>query len=48
MNVNGTKKKGAKELTMHVRVYSPFKVYFDGQSMSISGENATWAFRVWW
>jgi len=32
--------------TMHVRVYSPFKVYFDEASYSISGSNATGPFDI--
>ena len=32
--------------TMHVKVYSPFKVYFDETSYSISGTNATGPFDI--
>lgn len=32
--------------TMHVKVYSPFKVYFDNQAFSISGVNATGPFDI--
>jgi F0F1-type ATP synthase epsilon subunit len=32
--------------TMHIKVYSPFKVYFDNQAYSISGVNATGPFDV--
>jgi F0F1-type ATP synthase epsilon subunit len=31
---------------MHVKVYSPFKVYFDQNAYSISGENATGPFDI--
>lgn len=31
---------------MHVKVYSPFKVYFDQNAYSISGVNATGAFDI--
>ncbi len=32
--------------TMHVKVYSPFHVYFDGQAESITAENATGQFDI--
>ena len=32
--------------TMHIKVYSPFKTYYDEESYSISGENATGAFDI--
>ena len=32
--------------TMRIKVYSPFKTYFDEQSYSISGENATGPFDI--
>src|SRR6185369_17370897 len=32
--------------TMHIKVYSPFKTYFDQDSYSISGENATGPFDI--
>jgi F0F1-type ATP synthase epsilon subunit len=32
--------------TMHVKVYSPFKVYYDEQSYSISGRDATGPFDI--
>lgn len=32
--------------TMHIKIYSPFKVYFDGEAYSISGENATGPFDI--
>ena len=31
---------------MHVKVYSPFKVYYDEESYSISGEDATGPFDI--
>jgi F0F1-type ATP synthase epsilon subunit len=38
-------KKGDKP-TMHVKVYSPFQIYFDEPAYSISGENATGPFDI--
>ncbi|HEY5668129.1 MAG TPA: hypothetical protein VIR03_03115 [Candidatus Saccharimonadales bacterium] len=32
--------------TMHIKVYSPFKVYFDDDADSISGVNATGPFDI--
>jgi len=32
--------------TMHIKVYSPFKVYFDEKGQSISGANATGPFDI--
>lgn len=32
--------------TMHVKVYAPFKVYFDGPAQSISGLNDTGPFDI--
>ncbi|HET8670878.1 MAG TPA: hypothetical protein VFM05_09725 [Candidatus Saccharimonadales bacterium] len=32
--------------TMHIKVYSPFKVYFDDEGDSISGVNATGPFDI--
>lgn len=34
------------KLTMHVKVYSPFKTYFDHPAYSISGENITGMFDI--
>ncbi|MDZ7744722.1 MAG: hypothetical protein U5K77_03110 [Candidatus Saccharibacteria bacterium] len=31
---------------MHIKVYAPFKVYFDGEAKSISAENDTGPFDV--
>ena len=32
--------------TLHVKVWSPFRVYFDGEANSISGVNGTGSFDV--
>ena len=32
--------------TMHIKIYSPFKVYFDGEAHSISAESATGPFDI--
>ncbi len=32
--------------SMHIKVYSPFKVYFDDEGDSISGQNATGPFDI--
>src|SRR5262249_35213644 len=34
------------ELSMYVRIHSPFKSYFDGQAFSVTAENATGVFDV--
>ena len=34
------------ELTMHVKIYSPFKVYFEGEAKSVSAESATGPFDI--
>lgn len=39
-----SKKSG--NATMHVKVYSPFKVYFDGDAFSISAVNQTGPFDI--
>src|SRR5665647_223590 len=31
---------------MHVKIYSPFNVYFEGDAYNISGENATGPFDI--
>jgi F0F1-type ATP synthase epsilon subunit len=36
----------AGQPTMHVKVYSPYKVYFDSDAVSISGDNATGPFDI--
>jgi len=38
--------KDAAKLSMHVRVYSPFREYYDGPAFSISAENATGPFDI--
>lgn len=35
-----------KEPTMQVKVYSPYKIYFDDTAKSISGENETGPFDI--
>ena len=39
-------KKDAAGKTMRVKVYSPFRSYFDGQAMSISAVNGTGPFDI--
>ncbi|HSW74959.1 MAG TPA: hypothetical protein VLG16_03755 [Candidatus Saccharimonadales bacterium] len=43
-----TSKKSDPKLppTMHIKVYSPFKTYFDEAALSISGTNATGPFDI--
>lgn len=36
----------AKPLSMHVKVYAPFKVYFDGPATSVSAVNDTGPFDI--
>lgn len=38
--------KHEQSVEMHVKVYAPFKVYFDGMAESISAENATGEFDI--
>jgi F0F1-type ATP synthase epsilon subunit len=42
------KAKSEKSLgpTMHIKVYSPFKIYFDEDGYSLSGKNATGPFDI--
>lgn len=35
-----------EDAVMHVKIYSPYKVYFDGEAKSISAESATGPFDV--
>ncbi len=42
----GKKGNAEDELTMAVRVASPFKVYFDEKAYSLSGENDTGEFDI--
>ena len=39
-------KKSDADATMHVKIYSPYKVYFDGDALSISAESATGPFDI--
>ncbi len=39
-------KPDKNELTMHIKVHSPFRVYFDENAYSISGANATGPFDI--
>ncbi|MDB5169039.1 MAG: atpC [Candidatus Saccharibacteria bacterium] len=39
-------KNGTNELSMAVKVHSPFKDYYDGPAFSISAENATGPFDI--
>jgi hypothetical protein len=34
------------QLSMHVKVHSPFKDYYDGQAFSVTAENATGPFDI--
>lgn len=36
----------ADDAVMHVKIYSPYKVYFDGEAKSISAESATGPFDI--
>jgi len=36
----------AKSPTMHAKVYTPFKIYFDGQAYSVSAMNKVGAFDI--
>ena len=38
--------KSADQLSMRVKVYSPFRNYYDGPAFSISAENATGPFDI--
>ena len=39
-------KQAAANATMHVKVYAPFKVYFDGEAHSVSAVNETGPFDI--
>ncbi|CAN5634230.1 hypothetical protein BH23PAT1_BH23PAT1_2020 [soil metagenome] len=42
-----TKNQGTSgSTTMHVKVYAPFKVYFDGEAQSVSAANDTGEFDI--
>lgn len=43
---DGSGKTEDGRLTMHVKVYAPFKVYFDEMALSISAENETGPFDI--
>ncbi len=50
---HGKKKQNKRELVLvdgkpvvHIKVYSPFKIYFDDQAFSISAENDTGPFDI--
>ncbi len=43
-NSSSQVKSGSEE--MHVKVYSPFKVYFEGAARSLSAESATGPFDI--
>lgn len=36
----------ALKLTMHVKIYSPFRTYFDGDAASVSAKNRTGDFDI--
>ena len=38
--------KSGSQPTMHLKVYSPFQVYFDEEAYSVSGENGTGPFDI--
>lgn len=40
------KEKGSSKLSMAVKVYSPFKDYFEGRAFSLSGVNLTGPFDI--
>lgn len=40
------KQAAGAQPTMRIKVYSPFKVYYDEESLSISGTNATGPFDI--
>jgi F0F1-type ATP synthase epsilon subunit len=41
-----TKKPKPAELMMHVKIYAPYRVYFDGEAESVSGVNNTGPFDI--
>lgn len=44
--IEEAKKAVTGKSTMHIKVYSPFKVYFDDEGQSITGQNATGPFDI--
>ena len=43
---HGKDKVDAEKPTMHIKIYSPFKTYFDEDGYSITGANATGPFDI--
>lgn len=41
-----SKKEANGELSMHVKIHSPFQDYYDGQAFSVSAENDTGPFDI--
>ncbi len=39
-------KKGSKSTTVHVKIYAPYKVYFEGQAESITATSQTGTFDI--
>ncbi len=44
--VDNSKKDKVKNTDMHIKVYSPFRIYFDGRANSISALNETGPFDI--
>ena len=44
--VTDSKKPKATDRTMSVKIYAPFKIYFDGTAKSVSAENETGPFDI--
>lgn len=44
--VNKTNKGGSESQSMHVKVYAPFKTYYDNEALSISAVNDTGPFDI--
>ncbi len=43
---SSSEKESDANASMHIKIYSPYKVYFDGDAKSISAESATGPFDV--
>lgn len=43
---DGQAPKPGGRATMHVKVYSPFRTYFEGEANSLTAENATGTFDI--
>lgn len=41
-----SRKEANGQLSMYVKVYAPFRSYYDGQAFSVSAENATGPFDI--